>query len=130
MIKKGFDYYYWALFLGFENIQGKDRFFTFHVTGIMSFTLSVNLLSLILFIDHHILVRYTWWMCLGFWGVSVLLMNILDRIYNKKRREGLRVKYEIESMESLRNRAVSVWFFEILSFAFFIWALFMTERPL
>lgn len=125
MIKKILDYYYLALYRGFENIQGKGRFFSYNVTWIMSLTIMFNIISLIALFCHNMLKPFISWLVFGI--VGIIFMNILDAIYNKKRREKLVARYENESTESSRSGAAWVWVYEIFSVAFLIFSISMIE---
>ena len=126
MIKKIFDYYYIVLLRHYDNWYKKDRL-SYRVSAIIAPTLTVNLASLAILLDRHIFEKTFFWF--NFVIVGILIMNVLDIIYNKKRRESLREEYKHESRESRQRGVIKVVLYEILSLAFLIWMLSMIERP-
>jgi hypothetical protein len=69
-------------------------------------------------------------MILAIYLIAIISADIImGMIYNKKRREILREKYKDESCESRRRGVAWVWFYEILSIAFLVFALSMIEFP-
>lgn len=122
------DYYYLVVLRGYDTIAKKDRL-SYHVSGIMSFTLTVNIFSFFILFSRHVFFQYGIWLFVSYFIVMTLLMYVLDAIYNKRRREKLREEYEVESLESRRRGAAWVWTYEILSMVLFIWVLSTIEKP-
>jgi heme/copper-type cytochrome/quinol oxidase subunit 2 len=85
----------------------------------MSATFAVNLFSLVVLFNHHILEQGAFW--IAFFAIGLVIMTALDIIYNKKRRERIRQEYKRESRKSRRCGVFWVVGYEILSFAFLIW---------
>lgn len=120
MIKKIFEYYFLVLLRGYDNLFTKDKLY-YRVTGLIGVTFGINLFSLLVLFGRNLLFRYTLWVCLGFAILDILIMMILDIIYNKKRRESLREEYKNESYDSRKRGVVKVVVYEILSVLFLIW---------
>lgn len=102
---------------------------SYHVTGIMSMTLTMNVFSIFILFNRHTFFQYGIWILIGLITVNIFTTSMLDAIYNKKRREKLRKEYEDESLESRRLGMARVWFYEIFSIAFLIWSISKIELP-
>lgn len=122
------DYYYMVLLRGYENIFNNYRLY-YRVPSIMSMTLAMNVFSIFILFNRHTFFQYGIWMFIILSAVIVLIMVILDAIYNKKRRKKLIEQYEDESLESRRQGMAWVWCYEIFSILFLIWALSRLELP-
>ena len=123
MMKEYFDYYYLVLLRWYDgtNKKTKDRF-SFRIPGMISGLFGFNFISLAILLNKDFFIE----LHLVFWVVFVvgvlIFSEILDRKYNKKRRQELRAKYWRESRESRRRGQCRVILYVIFSFALFIFA--------
>ena len=114
---KVLDYYYLVLLRWYDNMFKKDRL-SYRVTGIVAFTFVINLISLIILFNYHILDYIIFWISYVISGW--VIYAILDIIYNKKRRERLREQYKEESDESRQRGVILIVLYEIGSVTFLI----------
>ena len=123
MIKKTFDYYYLVLLRWFSGSEASTG-------ATMGLTIWFNILSLIILfapntidIDPNELVPV-----FVFVSPIVLMYITLLIVYNKRRRQELRIKYWRESRESRRRGQCKVILYKILSLALLVFA-FSTLVP-
>ena len=111
------DYYYLVLLRHYDLYTDA---WSYRASGIMSLTLTVNVFSFITLFNAHILDNIYFWISIVIF--CIFLFIIIDMIYNKKRREMLREKYEDESVQSRQWGVVKVILYEVLSVVFLIFA--------
>jgi heme/copper-type cytochrome/quinol oxidase subunit 3 len=124
MIKKLFDRYYLVLMRGFENLEG-ERFFYLNIACMMAMSMSLNLVSLCFLLSVPL---HSLWFLAGFVIVTGVTMQVIDAIYNKKRRQELREAYADESLESRRWGVAWVTIYEVLTFALFFLPFFLSAK--
>ena len=116
---KALDYYYLVLLREFGVMS---------VTTLMGVTFTVNVLSLAILFNNHILEKDM----IGIIGILVLgFMSsfAFDIRYNKKRRERLIEKYKDENLKSRQQGKVKVIVYVVLSIVLLIFSLTLLERP-
>lgn len=128
MIKKILDRYYLILLRGYDNQYGKDKL-SYHVSGLISFILMINISSLIISFDRTIIFRHTLIFLASYLVMVVFIDIIIGIIYNKERRERLRKDFETESIKSRRCGAAWVAAYVIVSVILLIFAIFISEVP-
>jgi hypothetical protein len=119
------DYYYLVLLRYFDHLFGKDKV-SYHVPGIVGFTLTVNLFSFTLLINHYLIDNNCFWLTIGIIGALIIIA--IDLIYNKKRRERIRQEYRRESRESRRRGVLWVVVYGILSFTLLVGTIFLAVK--
>ena len=113
------DYYYFVVLRLFDYLYKKDKLF-YRATGIVSFTLTFNLYSIVTFIAPQMVIDYLWEFTFIIIIIMAVMYIILDRIYNSKRRESLREQYKDESEEERKRGAAFVALYVILSIVLLI----------
>jgi Na+/H+ antiporter NhaD/arsenite permease-like protein len=108
-------------------MYGEDVIF-YRAIGIVNFTLMFNLFSIVILIVPQILVDYLWEFAFIDIVFGIVSYYILDRIYNKKRRESLREQYKDESEEERQRRVTWVILYAIFSVAFLIFAVWISWK--
>jgi archaellum biogenesis protein FlaJ (TadC family) len=121
------DNYYLAVLRLFDFMYGKDIIF-YRATGVVSFTIDFNFLSIVILIAPRIFKQYLWEFMFIVFIFGIASYYILDRIYNKKRRESLREQYKDESEEDRQRRATWVILYVIFSVVFLIFAVWISWR--
>ena len=121
------DNYYLAVLRLFDYMYGKDIIF-YRAIGVVSFTVDFNLFSIVILIAPRIFKDYLWEFIFIFIILGIINYYILDRIYNKKRRESLRQQYEDESEDNRRRRVTWVVLYIIFSIAFLIFAVWISWK--
>lgn len=125
-MRKLLDRYYLVLYRGYENHPGLRKFSTAHETSsLMSYTLAINVFSIIILIDNSIILRYGFWAWLAVCLIiGPSLQVIIKCIYNKKRRDILIEKYYDENCRSRREGVLMVVLYEIFSVMLLVAILF------
>lgn len=124
MIKYIFDRYYLVLLRHYDNNYKKDRL-SYKVPSVMSLSLSFNLVA----ISTLIFPQYALWLMIGCMGFGmIVIMPVLDVVYNKKRREKLREEYEDEDSVDRRWAVVWVGCYEVLTVVLLVIALAKIAR--
>ena len=121
------DNYYLAVLRLFDFFYGTDKLF-YRATGVVQITLMFNLLSIVILIVPRMFKDYLWEFMFIFIIIGIPNYYILDRIYNKKRRESLREQYKDESDEDHRRRLNLVILYAIFSVAFLIFAVWISVK--
>jgi len=114
------DYYYLVL------IRGFSYKLDYIATVLIAFTFGMNLFSLATLFNCHIFDERVLWICCGIF--VLVIYQVLNIAYNKKRRERIREKYKDESRESRQWGVAKVVLYEIVSFAFLVWAFSMIAK--
>ena len=127
LMKFFFDYYFFVLLRCDDLLFGKDRL-SYHVPGAISSTLAVNIFSLAILFDHHILEHNAFWIFLLI--ISLIGPWVLDTIYTKERREKLREKYNCESFKSRRQNKARLVIYGVISILLLVLALSLIEKPI
>jgi len=127
-MKKLLDNYYLAVLRLFDFMYGKDVLF-YRATGVVQMTLMFNLLSIVILIAPRMFKNYLW----EFMFIIIIIIGIpnyyiLDRIYNKKRRESLREQYEDERDEDHRRRLNLAALYFVSSIAFLIFVIWISWK--
>ena len=115
------DYYYLVL------LRGYGRPGDYYATGMMQFTITINLFSLSILIYPYFLVNYVFFI-IGIFIIGIVIYSILNIIYNKKRREKIIIQYKRENRASRQRGVVNVVVYEVLSVAFLILAIFIASK--
>jgi magnesium-transporting ATPase (P-type) len=116
------DRYYLVIMRGFESLQ--DRFLYFHIAGLMAMSFAINIVSLCLLFSLYV---HSLWFWVVFSVIVITLMEIIDRIYNKRRRDELREKYEDEEIKSRRQGVAWVVIYEVGSLILFFLSIINCE---
>jgi hypothetical protein len=111
------DYYYLVLLRYTDWVYGKD-ISSYHVPGIVGFTLTLNLFSFVVLINRLFIDNGYFWITIGIIGILGIIA--IDIFYNKRRRARLREQYKDESSASRQRGVVFVVLYVILSIAFLI----------
>ena len=109
------DYYYLVI------LRGYGRNWDYRVTGMMTMTLVLNIVSLMILFCPTIFFQYVFWIIYVI--ISVVIYTMLNIRYSEKRREKIIRENKKESRESRQAGVFKVVFYEILSVAFLIWTL-------
>ncbi len=126
-MKKLLDRYYVVLYRGYEAHKWLKRGSTNKETsGLMAFTLALNIISIIRLIDDVLLPNVNSYLFV----ISIIIMTFLidmtlSIVYNKERRYRLLEKYENESSKSRRLGVLWVIIYQVLSFALFVLPIFI-----
>ena len=121
------DNYFLAVLRLFDFMYGKDIIF-YRATGVVSYTIDINLFSIVILIAPRIFKEYLWEFIFIFICIGIVNYYIFDRIYNKKRRESLREQYKDESEEDRQRRVIWVVLYAIFSVAFLIFAVWLSWK--
>jgi len=111
-MKNILDYYYLVL------VRVTGIGLDYQATGLMSFTFSVNIFSLAIFLNHQLLDRDTFWIIIGI--ILMVIYSILSVIYNKKRRDSIIMKHKEETYDSWLRGVVLVVLYILLSIGFLV----------
>ena len=98
----------------------------YRATWIMVLTFMLNIFSLIVLFNFHILDQVAFW--IGNFVFWIVIYFILEKIYTKKRRERIKEKYKEEN-DDYQDRVVAmvIWY-EVLSVAFLIFAIWLAAK--
>ena len=124
---KVLDYYYLVLLRWYDYMLKKDKLF-YYVPSIMSFTIVLNIISLLILFAPYIIDSFVVFLVICLISNTVIY-SILNIIYNTNRREKLRETYKDESPESRQRGIAWVVVYEIFSIVFLIWAVSMSVVP-
>ena len=113
------DYYYLVILRLFDYMYGKDKL-SYRVTGPVTIPWFANIASLTILLAPHIVGHFLYWMILT--GVSIVMMIVLDIVYNKERKEKLREQYKDENEEDRQRRTTLVVLYIVFSIALLIFA--------
>ena len=113
------DYYYLVILRLFDYMYGKDKL-SYRVTGPVTMPFMMNIASLTILFVPHIIVHFLYWIILA--GISIVMMIVLDIVYNKECREKLREQYKDENEEDRLWRITLFVLYIIFTVGFFIFA--------
>jgi Na+/H+ antiporter NhaD/arsenite permease-like protein len=121
------DNYFLAVLRLFDFMYGKDMF-PYRDTDFATIPLIFNFFSIVILLVPQILINYLWEFMFIVFITAIVIYSILNRIYNKKRRESLREQYEDESEEDRQRRVTWVVLYVVLSVAFLIFAVWLSWK--